>query len=188
VCDDGDRTELTNKAYGANLIATLRGLKKDGRLSTTDFPALPSLLKNAAEWGEAMKEMGCDSPYYIVCKGIGKRLFGGKEVEMKVEEKRWIEEWVEGLGKDERESVRAGMKQDEEEREEDEKPWYARACAGDEDDKDPDYALTRVWKEYKDYLVNTPTMPMRGPMIWDISKWSEEEKREFSFDNMDSDF
>ena len=57
--------------------------------------------------------------------------------------------------------------------------------SNDPDDKDDDYAMSRVWKEYKEYLANTPTMPLRGPMNWDISEWTEEEKKEFSFDNMD---
>jgi len=184
VCDDGERVAHTNIAYGACLIATLRGLKKDGHLDSTNFPALETLLRNAVEWGEAMKSMGCDSPYYVVCKGIGKRLFGDKSDESVALEKARVEEWVAGLDKEEQKAVRAGMREDEEEAAEGRvnKPWYA---GGDEDDKDPDYALSRVWKEYKDYLVGCPTVPVRGPIEWDISKWSPAERKDFSFDNMD---
>jgi len=188
VCDDGERTVLTNKVYGACIVATMRGLKKDGRLDTTNFPALETLLKNAAEWGEAMKGMGCDSPYYIVCKGIGKRLFKDKSDETVALEKARVEEWLASLSTKEQESLRAQMKEDADAEAAEghiEKPWYTGARDRDEDDKDDDYAMSRVWKEYKEYLANTPTMPLRGPMNWDISEWTEEEKKEFSFDNMD---
>jgi hypothetical protein len=177
------RRTYVNKAYGACIVATMRGLKMDGRLDTTNFPALETLLKSAAEWGEAMKGMGCDSPYYKFCKAIGKRFFKDKSDEAIALEKACVEEWVTSLNEAEQEGVRASMKEDEEAAAEGhvEKPWYA----GDEDDKDEDYAMSRVWKEYKDYLAECPTMHLRGPMNWDISEWTAAEKKEFLFDNMD---
>jgi hypothetical protein len=186
VCNDGERTELTNKAYGACIVATMRGLKKDGRLDTTNFPALETLLRNTTEWGEAMKGMGCDSPYYNVCKGIGKRLFKDKSDETVALEKARLEEWIAGLDEGEQATVRAGMKEEEEAAEGHvEKPWYADACDWYENDRDENFVMTRVWKEYKDYLRDCPTAPLRGPMEWDITEWTEEEKKEFSFDSMD---
>lgn len=181
-CNDGERTELTNKAYGACLVATLRGLTKADRLDTTNFPSLETILWTAAEWGDAMEGMSAGSPYYVVCKGIGERLFKDKSDATIALEKARVEEWISGLDKKNQAAVRAQMKEEEEE---EAAPWYE---GGNEDDIDEDYAITRVWKEYKEHLASCPTKPLRGPAKWDISKWSTAEKRQFSFDNEDMGF
>ncbi|KAJ3508653.1 hypothetical protein NLJ89_g5636 [Agrocybe chaxingu] len=61
------------------------------------------------------------------------------------------------------------------------KPWYAKGKVCDEDDNDPDFKLSRVWKEYKKLA---PTDPKRDR--YDISKWSAEERSKSSFDSMDT--
>lgn len=176
-CDDGERTELTNKAFGACLVATLRGLKTVGRLDVANFPSLETILRNAADWGEAMEAMGAGSPYYIVCKGIGKRLFKDKSIETIALEKARVEEWISELDKDGQKLVQGLM---EAEDEEEDATWYA---GGNEDDADEDYAMSRVWKEYKGRLANCSRKPLGGAGTWDINKWSAAQKWEFSLDN-----
>jgi len=90
VCNNGERTQLTNQAYGACLVAILRGLKKAGRLDVTNFLSLETILRNAADWGDAMEGMNAGSPYYVVCRGIGERLFKDKSDETLALEKARI--------------------------------------------------------------------------------------------------
>ncbi|KDQ64402.1 hypothetical protein JAAARDRAFT_683621 [Jaapia argillacea MUCL 33604] len=149
-----------------------------------------TILKLAAEWGHAMASMSCDSPYYFVCKGIGKRLFKGKSDEVKALEESRLEEWIQSLDAKNQKAVREAIKEDEEEDAElaaegkPTKTWYSGKA--DEEDDD-DYRLTRIWKEYKDYLSGVPTKPLRGPPKWDISKWSQAEKAAFSLDRFGGD-
>lgn len=154
MCDDGDRTDLTNKAYGACLVTVLRGLKKEGRLDATHFPSLETIMKNAASWGSAMKDMACISDYDLVCKAIGRRLFKDKSEAVIALEKARLNKWMESLSKEEQ----AEMKdEDEDEEDEDEtKPWYTGGRDSDEDAKNPDFTLSRIWKEYKVFQLCLP--------------------------------
>jgi hypothetical protein len=185
VCDDGERVELTDKLYGASLVTTLRALDKEGRLDATSFPTLETLLISAAEWGSAME----GSTYHLVCKAIGRRLFKDKSPEVVAMEKARLQEWIASLGKAVQAHVRAALKENEEEAVEAaaeghvEKAWYAGGKASDEHDKDPDYTLSRVWREYREFLFTVPTKPLRGPPNWDISKWSEAQRQPFKFGN-----
>lgn len=188
MCDDSGRTDITNKVYGACLITVLRALKKEHRLNVTSFPSLETLLRNAAEWGETMKDIACPSNYPLVCKAIGKRLFKDKSNEDREVEQARVEEWIETLDEDDRQRVQKRLREVSKDEADAAangfvpSPWFHGAKERDEDDRDPDYVLSRIWKEYKEYLSSVPTMPMRGPADWDISKWATEEKKEFEFD------
>jgi hypothetical protein len=188
VCNDGERTKLTNVVYGASLITVLRALKKEGTLGATHFPSLETILRIAAEWGHEMKGLRAGSKYYRVCKAIGKRLFKDKSPEDKAIEKARPEEWINSIPADEQKEVRKCMKEAEEDpdEDEDEEPWYEGSKASDEDIRDEDFVLSRTWKTYREHLSSVPTKPLRGPANWDISKWSEAQKAPFKFDNMDN--
>lgn len=83
--------------------------------------------------------------------------------------------------------MREEEEEEEEEKEEEEgnrKPWWHGGVEGAEDEKDSDFTLTRVWNEYNDYLSECPTVPLRGPPIWDLNEWDEEDKAHFSSDAM----
>lgn len=182
VCDDGERVEMTNKVYGALLVNILRGLKKEDRLDASHFPCLESLLRGAADWGDSMRSQGCDSDYDRVCKAIGYRLFGDRtEADIALEKAR-VEEWISSMSADWQENIRARMA--DEYGEEPEGDWFKGGKRMDEDQKDDDFVLSRVWKEYKEYLSSVPTKPLRGPPNWDLSKWSAAQKKQFSFDEM----
>lgn len=66
------------------------------------------------------------------------------------------------------------------------KAWHMEGEVCREDQRDPAFSLTPIWKEYRSYLKGVPEGPMRGPS-WDICNWSEADKRAFQFDFMDSD-
>ncbi|KAL1717613.1 hypothetical protein EV715DRAFT_202865 [Schizophyllum commune] len=203
MADDGDRVDLTAKAYGACLVTVLRALKKDGQLNTDAYPALGYLLKNAAALGECLQGINAGSDFASVCKGIGKRLFKDKSVEeTKALHLARQKEWFEGLEGEERETMEEVMNEsdgedDDEDMEEDGgekekegsqkegKAWWHGGREGAEDEKDEDFVLSRVWKEYKEYLSDVPTKPLRGPPQWDLTKWSKADKARFSFDAMD---
>ncbi|KAI5891236.1 uncharacterized protein SCHCODRAFT_02628501 [Schizophyllum commune H4-8] len=207
MADDGERVDLTAKAYGACLVTVLRALKKNGQLNTDAYPALGYLLKNAAALGECVQGINAGSDFASVCKGIGKRLFKDQSVEeMKALHLARQKEWFEGLEGEERKTMEEVMNEsddDEDEEEDDDededmeeggaedqgkkegKPWWSGGREGAEDEKDADFVLSRVWKEYKDYLSDVPTKPLRGPPQWDLTKWSKADKARFSFDAMD---
>jgi hypothetical protein len=182
VCDDGQRVEVTNKVYGAMVVTLLRAINKDGRLDTTHFPALEFFLKHVVEWCKEMKGMSRSPNYDLVCKAIGRRLFKDKSEDYIAMEKARMEEWIKGLNPEEQTEVRQGI--EEIEKEEKKKPWYFGGKSSDEQDKDRDFVLSRVWKEYKEYLATVPRVPMRGPGSWDISRWTAAQKKPFEFAGM----
>ena len=59
-----------------------------------------------------------------------------------------------------------------------------RGSKYDEDAKSKNLVLSRIWKDYKDYLRGVPSCPMKGPREWDISRWTYEEKTPFLFSEM----
>lgn len=181
-CDDGDRVRATNAAFGAIAIAILRGLKKEGRLNVEAFPSLESCLKNIASLGDMMNDIGVECTYANVARGIGKRLFKdkteeGKDLEIQ-RRKTWIGSLTNADSKKAMEQALRDMSEDEN------KPWFLDGKAADEDVNNREFAITRTWKDYKAYLAGAPRDPMRGPS-WDISSWTEDEKSEFLFSEMD---
>ena len=94
-------------------------------------------------------------------------------------EKARVEEYINTFDSEEQKDMREMVKEAEREKKR-QAPWWKD---GEEDFKDPDFSYTRVWKEYKGYLTGVPDGPLRGPPYWDISDWSESEKRAFSLDN-----
>ncbi|KAG6910938.1 hypothetical protein DXG01_005992 [Tephrocybe rancida] len=189
MCDDGDRVQLTNKAYGALVVAMLRGLESQKKLNSTDLPSLESFLKITAAWADQMEAMSCDGSYGPYCKVLGKKLFGSKTPEDFAREKALFDEWIAGLSAEDQAAVKERMAEDAEEEEATTKKpsaWYAGPGDVDEDD----LVLSRAWKEYKAYLGTVPKKPMKGPG-WDISKWSGAQKKQFAFDkegDSDSDY
>ncbi|KAJ3531510.1 hypothetical protein NM688_g7564 [Phlebia brevispora] len=184
--DDGEQTELTDRVYGASLVTVLRALKKENRLSPEHFPSLETILKLATEWSKGMPQ---SLDYHTVLQGIGKRLFKDKSAETLALEKARVEEWIDGLPKEDRKRVREMIKEQKEEDKElygknKKKEWWDNDRAW-EDDDDTDLTLSRVWKDYKAHLREYPNVPMRGPMVWDINDWTEVEKAPFLFSNMD---
>ncbi|KIM46333.1 hypothetical protein M413DRAFT_36146, partial [Hebeloma cylindrosporum] len=181
-CDDGDRVDVTNKTIGASAIAVLRGLDKENKLDAAHFPSLEALLKNLVTLSEEMD----GSSYGLLCKAIARRIFSDKSEEELNLEISQMEEWVDGLDDEEKEEASAELKALKKKREAPEfKPWYNKGKVCDEKTKNPDFTLSRVWKEYKDYISGAPSLPMRGPAKWDISKWTAAERRPFEFDAMD---
>ncbi|GLB34026.1 hypothetical protein LshimejAT787_0109100 [Lyophyllum shimeji] len=185
MCDDGDRTKVTNKAHGALVVAMLRGFEAEGKLNTTHLPGLEGFLRTTAQWADQMSRMSCDSSYGAYCKVIGKKLFKDKSPEDVAHEQSWLEEWIAGLDEEDQAEVRKKLKEQAKEKASKKtKPWYEGAGDVDEDK----LVLSRVWKQYKQYLSGVPKKPLRGPGTWDISKWTQAQKAKFKFsDGPESD-
>jgi hypothetical protein len=179
--DDGEHANFVNQVYGASLVTTLRALKEEGRLDATHFPTLETLLRKATEWASSAS---LDGDYGKVCKAIGKRLFGKKSPETIQLEKARLEEWIASLDKGDQAAVKRHIEEAEED-ETEKVDWFKGAQAVQEDADDDDFILSRVWKEYKQCLSSVPNKPLRGPPVWDLSRWSEADKRPFHFDNME---
>lgn len=177
---DGKRVELTDKVFGASLVTVLRALKAENRLDVEHFPSLETLLQTASEWGIAMHGM-CMGEYYKVLNGIGGRLFKDKSQETVELEKARVAEWISTLPpEEEEEKETSGGDEDQGDEGENSVPWF-EAKGADEAYSSRDFTLSRVWKEYKAYLRECPTVPLRGPPYWDISSWTDEERAEFTF-------
>ncbi|TFY80452.1 hypothetical protein EWM64_g3558 [Hericium alpestre] len=194
--DDGDRVDITNKAYSALLVKTLRSLDDASQLSEETLPDLENTLTLMTGWAEHMDGL-TGGPYGVVVKGYGKKLFGTRTTE---ERKRMREAWdrayddfVKTLSPEGRkkrgdmtaEERKQAMEEDEEDEEDEEKEdadavWFGDAKASDINAKDDSFKITNSWKEYRECLANSPRVPMRGPAIWDLTKWSAKDKAQFS--------
>ncbi|KAK0461981.1 uncharacterized protein EV420DRAFT_1528198 [Desarmillaria tabescens] len=183
MCDDGKRITHTDKAYGSLLITVLRALKQDGRLDTTNYPSLETLLKYAVGWGESVP---VNTGYSGICKAIGYRLFKNKTAEQVALEKARVDEWMKGLDKETRKRMEEEDDEDDEDDDDDEEGgWFQGGNKCNEDATIKNLVLSRAWKDYKDYLRGVPSRPMKGPGEWDISKWTYEQKKPFLFSEMD---
>jgi hypothetical protein len=113
-CDDVEHCDLTNTAYGALLVTTLRSLPPTGTSGLVQtYPALETLLREASELARDATNIGCASPYGDVCKAMGYRLFRLKTEEDYDLEERRIEEWKESLSEEKRRLVEEAEKEDE---------------------------------------------------------------------------
>lgn len=90
MCDDGNLITIADSAYGSLLIVVLRAVTRAGRLDTTNYASLKTLLKCAAGWGESMPR---DAGYSGICKAIGYRLFKSKPEKQVALEKARVDEW-----------------------------------------------------------------------------------------------
>jgi hypothetical protein len=185
-CDDGGRIEITNKAYGAAVVSLLRGIGKAGRLNSAQFPSLEDFLRRAAEWGKDMKDMSSGTDYDLFCKAVGKRLFENKTPDHLALDKARLVEFGKSLPEDQAIEVKNRIKKLEKEFNE-KKPWFMGARSSDEHDDNPDFVLSRVWREYKGYLQGVPKKPLRGGPGWDITKWPDTTKVQFVFDGGSGD-
>ncbi|KAK7470406.1 hypothetical protein VKT23_001832 [Stygiomarasmius scandens] len=175
-CDDGELVDLANKAYGSLIVGLIRGLKKDRRLDVSRFPSLECFLASVTRFCEFMKGQGCESDYDRVCKAVGKRLFKNKSKHRQALESSWARNWWNNCDEDVIERL-----DDEDKDNNDGKPWYYGGTYVDEDLKDPDFSRERVWKEYKDHLRGSLNCPCYGPPYWDLTRWSEDDKRPFLY-------
>jgi hypothetical protein len=64
--------------------------------------------------------------------------------------------------------------------EEEEFDWWKDGADYNEDDKDLNFSMVRVWKEYRDYVSRCPT---RSASEWDLDQWDEVEREEFALGN-----
>jgi hypothetical protein len=100
----------------------------------------------------------------------------GREKEQSALDKSRLSQWLASLPSSDRRAIRQALKEQAEETRDD---WWKDGENYNEDEKHPDFAMVRVWKEYKDFLGGGSLLPFRGPPEWDLTKWTEEEKRDF---------
>ncbi|KAJ7590622.1 hypothetical protein C8J56DRAFT_538313 [Mycena floridula] len=178
-CDDGERVLAMNEAYGAVVVAILRALHKQKRLTPAEFPSLEHLLRNIADLGKDAIEYGCDANYHLVCRAIGWRLFSNKAKEIEELEKARAAEWLNSLPEEDQEYLKAGMDEEQDD-EEAKKSWFQSGEHEDENERHSDLSLTRVWKEYRD-LAREETSIFQPAFIWDLTEWTDEEKKPYLY-------
>lgn len=202
--DDVERVIITEKAYGALAVATVRALEAASLLNEETIPNLEWTLKHIAVCIED------ESPACAqVLKGYGKKLFGSRTAEerkqLRLARNAAYDEFVRHLSHEERErrgdiseEGEDGEEGAEDEDDEDEdmeedesadndRPWFADARASDADLKDSSLRVPSIWKQYRRIWSESPHFPLRGPKKWDLTTWTAAEKRKFSFDTMNED-
>lgn len=138
------------------------------------------------EFCEAFTDFEGD--YGLVSKAIARRIFkDSSEADRKIEIER-LKEWAASIDdKEMKKVVLSDIKELSKRKPGNKKAeWYATGAVGDEDDNSSDFKFTGVWKRYRDYLAECPRYPLRGPPEWDLTEWSDEEKKPFSFAHMDN--
>lgn len=183
-CDDGDLTQSANKLYGALLLTILKGLKDTDRLSSKAFPNLETVLRAAFEFGEGMNEIGCESSYATTCKAIANGLFKDTTVADRALYEARLHEYADSIDdveekKETVESFQEYMKKIRKEK----VVWYMKGKVDKDEIKN--VGLTRAWNDYRG---QAPAVPFRGPPEWDLTKWTEEDKKPFLFGNMGDKF
>lgn len=131
-----------------------------------------------------------------VVRGVGKNLFKDKTEEDFALEKRRYEEWEQSVKNEEDEDEgtkdaemnkndKSNEDEDEDEDEEEKgKPWYTKGSAWDLNMRNSDLSLWPVWKAYKAFLAQDSPGPAMGGQWWDISDWTNAEKKPFLFSTM----
>ena len=105
---------------------------------------------------------------------------------------KMAEEWIASLDEENRERLLRAEKDAEEDEEEDEDKskdpdaWAMRQTKHETHvtENDGQFRLSKTWKQYKDYIREDPDEPRPD---YDLTKWTEEDKKQYSFDSMDSD-
>ena len=184
MCDDGDLTQSTNKLYGALLLEILKNLKNTNQLSLQTFPNLETVLRLAHNFGEQMTGISCKSEYRTACKAIAHEFFKDNTVaDIALCEAR-LQEYAESIDDPElKAEVIEGNEGYVKELKGLKVRWYAKGKIGKSEIKTT--GLTTAWKKYRG---QAPPVPFRGPPEWDLTKWTEKDKKPFSFDNMDDEF
>jgi hypothetical protein len=167
--DDGERVIATERALGALVVATVRGLDgaEPSLLNEDTIPTLERTLMDLAAWADAQEDT-CDVRYGKVVKGYGKKLFGDRTQEereqMRQAKLEAYQQFVRGLSDEEKkergdripgeDGSEEEDDRDDEEEEEKGKPWFGNAKAADADFKHKSFTLTPRWKEYKEFAVS----------------------------------
>lgn len=159
--DDGERIVVTEKAYGAVVVATARGLESAGLLNEEAVPNLERTIEHIAVWGET------DNPAYSkVLKGYGKKLFGTRTAEerkhLRLARNVAYRDFARSISEDERnrrgDSLPEGDEKEDKGVAEVDKPWFGKAKAKDADLKDNSLRLPSVWKEYTESVLSPTTV------------------------------
>lgn len=131
-----------------------------------------------------MGGISCKSEYKTICKALAHGFFKDTtEVDRALYESR-LREFGENVKDPElKPEVIEGNEEYLKEMKEEKVPWYAKGKIGKSEIKTT--GLARAWNEYKG---QAPAVPFRGPPEWDLTKWTEEDKKPFSFDSMDDEF
>ncbi|KXN89521.1 hypothetical protein AN958_05683 [Leucoagaricus sp. SymC.cos] len=183
-CDDGDLTQATNKLYGALLLEILKGLQSNEQLSSEVFPNLENVLHTAFTFGENMKDISCKSEYTTYCKAVANKLFKGTTAANRALYEARLREHAESIeDAEEKSSILEDIDEYVKGVKSEKTVWYMKGKIGKDEIKTT--GLARAWSEYKG---NAPTVPFKGPPEWDLTRWSEEDKKPFSFDSMDDEF
>ncbi|KAL5482520.1 hypothetical protein ACEPAI_9114 [Sanghuangporus weigelae] len=192
--DDGERVAITETAHGALIVTTIRALDAAGQLNKSFFPDLAYTLRDMAQWTLTWWDT-LDTYYHRVLKGYGKKLLGGRTDEEYKREasavKKAYNAFVQKLSPEEREKGRykfIGQKDEQEENRGDaeeggRRMWYEDGDVRDISLMDSSFSVFSTWKKYKECLRESPQVPLYGPPEWDLTQWTEAEKREFKLGN-----
>lgn len=190
-CDDGERVQIARKTIGASATATLQGLEGMADFNKSSFPSLEGLLRKLAKLSDDGEV--CSKKYCPLFVGMARRLFTGKTEADFACERDMLREWSRRMDdEDDRKDVEEELDRMAEERSKAVaagkpiKPWFDEGAVGTNISNELKFA--RVWKDYREYLTGVPKQPLMGPPKWDITTWTDAEKKPYHFgEEEDSD-
>jgi len=182
-CCNEELTNATNDLYGALLLEILKGLESSNTLSPSIFPNLENVLHSAYTFGENMGSFRHKSNYPAICKAKARTLFkdttttdqtlyearlrGYAESIEDAEEKK---EFLVSVEKHVKKTKAAGD------------VWYMKGRIVEHEIETTN--LEKAWNRCRQDALIVPSGSWRD---WDLSKWTEEDKKRFSFCNRDDD-
>jgi len=181
-CCNEELTNATNDLYGALLLEILKGLESSNTLSPSIFPNLENVLHSAYTFGENIESFHHKTNYPAICKAKARALFkdtttidqtlyearlrGYAESIEDAEEKK---EFLVGVEKHVKKTKAADV-------------WYMKGRTEEHEIKTTD--LEKAWNRCRQ---DAPIVPLGIWRDWDLTKWTEEDKKRFSFCSRDDD-
>ena len=182
-CCNEELTNATNDLYGALLLEILKSLESSNTLSPSIFPNLENVLHSAYTFGENMGSFHHKSNYPAICKAKARTLFkdttttdqalyearlrGCAESIEDAEEKK---EFLVNMEKHVKKTKAAGD------------VWYMKGRIVEHEIETTN--LEKAWNRCRQDALIVPSGSWED---WDLSKWTEEDKKRFSFCNRDDD-
>jgi len=185
-CCDEELTNTTNDLYGALLLEILKGLESSNVLSPDLFPNLENVLRSAYTFGENMENFYHKSNYSAICKAKAHALFKDTTTTNQTLYEAYLRGYAESIedaeDAEEKKEFLVSVEKYVKKTKTAGDVWYMKGRIGEHEIKTT--GLGRAWNKCKH---SAPIAPLQGPKEWDLTKWTKEDKKHFSFHSRDDD-
>jgi len=181
-CCNEELTNTTNDFYGALLLEILKGLENSNTLSSSIFPNLENVLHSAYTFGKNMESFHHKSNYPAICKAKARALFKDTTATDQTLYEVRLRRYAEGIedAEEKKEFLVSVEKLVKNEAARD--VWYMKGR-----NLEHEIETTDLEKALERCRHDAPIVPLGSWKDWDLTKWTEEDKKRFSFCNGDDD-